>query len=146
MSSVTSCRRVGKFWGMEHRQCVFPTCFVLVWSGRDDNISDLKEKHFFLRLPADQHRSCSQHGCEIARAENFTTFRRTSISLWLRVRLCRCIMFVCGPYKDIRVTYVWMRRHGAMSVIHGESIGSPWKQHEWERQADCDPAKLCEAS
>ncbi len=65
-----------------------------------------KKKHFPLTLPADWRRSCSQHGCEIARAENFTTFLRTSVSLWLCVRLCRCTLFVCGPYKDMRVTCV----------------------------------------
>lgn len=47
-------------------------------------------------------------------------------------------MFMCGPNKDIRVTYVWINyRYDAMSEIHGESR---------ETKQTVIPAKLREAS
>lgn len=93
-------------------------CARMEWQKRQHFRSKKKIRHFSLRLPADRRHSCSQHGCEITRAENFTTFPRTFAIVCALVY--RCLMFVCGPYKDIRVAYVWIKGYGAMSVIHSE--------------------------
>lgn len=115
------------------------------------DISYLK-KHFVCRLPADRHHSCSQHGCEIARAENFTTSLRTSVSFWLCMCLCWCIC-LCVPYKDIWVTHVWIKHYDVRNTwwINRVTVKAAWvrktSRERWRHvsfpQSWCLCLRLC---
>ena len=61
-------------------------CFCSEWQKQRIR----SQRAYSLRLPADWHHSCSQHGCEIAKAENSPTSLSTSVFI---VIVCA---FVCA--------------------------------------------------
>lgn len=119
---------------------LFCACSIIQY--QTPNNSNLT-KHFFIRLPIDQRCSCSEHECESAATESFTTSLTTFISAQVCVGVY-VLLCVCALYTNIWLACVWIKCYED-ARIHWESISWPWQQREWDRQAAWDPPRLHKA-